>query len=106
MKIEEFRNYARDFNVIPVWRKLLADSETPLGVYRKLAKNSSGTFLLESAEYGGVWSRYSFIGVRSEASLTEREGLAMWQGTIPAGAPVNMPPLDALRISAFTISEN
>jgi anthranilate synthase component 1 len=100
MKIEEFRNYARDFNVIPVWRKLLADSETPLGVYRKLAKNSSGTFLLESAEYGGVWSRYSFIGVRSEASLTEREGLAMWQGTIPAGAPVNMPPLDALRISA------
>jgi anthranilate synthase component 1 len=100
MNIEEFRNYARDFNVIPVWRKLLADSETPLGVYRKLAKNSSGTFLLESAEYGGVWSRYSFIGVRSEASLTEREGLAMWQGTIPAGAPVNMPPLDALRISA------
>ena len=70
MNIEEFRAYAEEYNVIPVWRKLLADSETPLGVYRKLAKNAPGTFLLESAEHGGVWSRYSFIGVRSEATLT------------------------------------
>lgn len=100
MKIEEFRNYAKNFNVIPVSRKLLADSETPLGVYRKLAKNAPGTFLLESAEYGGVWSRYSFIGVHSEATLTEKNGEAVWEGNIPAGAPANMPALDALRISA------
>jgi anthranilate synthase component 1 len=100
MKIEEFRAFAQEFNVIPVWRKLLADSETPLGVYRKLAKNKAGTFLLESAEHGGVWSRYSFIGVRSEATLTEKDGLAVWEGTPPAGAPMGMPPLDALRIAA------
>lgn len=100
MKIEEFRTFAKEFNVIPVWRKLLADSETPLGVYRKLAKNAPGTFLLESAEHGGVWSRYSFIGVRSEATLTEKNGLAVWEGTPPAGAPSGMPPLDALRITA------
>ncbi len=98
MNIEEFRAFAKEFNVIPVYRKLLADSETPLGVYRKLAKNSPGTFLLESAEHGGVWSRYSFIGVRSEAALTERNGVAIWEGTPPAGAPTGMPPLDALRI--------
>ena len=100
MKIEEFRGYAKNFNVIPVSRKLLADSETPLGVYRKLAKNAPGTFLLESAEHGGVWSRYSFIGVRSEATLTEKNGKAVWEGAAPAGAPTNMPPLEALRISA------
>lgn len=100
MKIEEFRDYAKNFNVIPVSRKLLADSETPLGVYRKLAKNAPGTFLLESAEYGGVWSRYSFIGVRSEATLTEKNGEAVWEGTVPAGAPTGMPALEALRISA------
>ncbi len=82
MKIEEFREYAKTFNVIPVSRKLLADSETPLGVYRKLAKNKAGTFLLESAEHGGVWSRYSFIGVHSEATLTEKDGKALWTGTI------------------------
>lgn len=99
MKIEEFRAFAKDYNVIPVWRKLLADSETPLGVYRKLAKNAPGTFLLESAEHGGVWSRYSFIGVKSEATLTEVNGVAVWEGTPPAGAPAGMPPLDALRIA-------
>ncbi len=100
MKIEEFREYAKEFNVIPVSRKLLADSETPLGVYRKLAKNAPGTFLLESAEHGGVWSRYSFIGVSSEATLTEKDGLAVWEGNPPAGAPMGMPPLDALRIAS------
>lgn len=99
MNLEEFRTYAKEYNVIPVWRKLLADSETPLGVYRKLAKNAAGTFLLESAEYGGVWSRYSFVGVRSDATLTEKGGVAVWEGTPPSGAPSGMPPLDALRIT-------
>lgn len=100
MRIEEFREYAGNYNVIPVFRKLLADSETPLGVYRKLAQNRAGTFLLESAEHGGVWSRYSFIGVNSEATLTEKDGNAFWEGNVPAGAPTEMPPLEALRITA------
>ena len=79
MNLEEFRAYAKVSNVIPVSRKLLADSETPLGVYKKLAKSAANTFLLESAEHGGAWSRYSFIGVRSEATLSEKDGLAYWQ---------------------------
>ena len=55
MQHQEFIEYAKDFNVIPVYRKLLADGETPLGVYLKLAKSAASTFLLESAEHGGVW---------------------------------------------------
>jgi anthranilate synthase component 1 len=39
MNLEEFRTYAQTNNVIPVYRKLLADGETPLGVYRKLAQS-------------------------------------------------------------------
>ena len=50
--------------MIPVNRRLLADAETPVGLYRKLAADRPGSFLLESAEQG-VWSRYSFIGVRA-----------------------------------------
>jgi anthranilate synthase component 1 len=100
MNLEEFRNYARDFNVIPVYRKLLADGETPLGVYRKLAGTSTASFLLESAEHGGVWSRYSFIGAHSQATLTEVDGLAQWIGVAPAGAPSGIDPLEALRLSA------
>jgi anthranilate synthase component 1 len=68
-----FAELARTRRVIPVVRRLLADGETPLGVYRKLAKGEPGTFLLESAEHGGVWSRYSIVGARAAATLTERE---------------------------------
>jgi anthranilate synthase component 1 len=99
MKIEEFREYAKSNNVIPVFRRVLADGETPLGIYKKLAKNKPGTFLLESAEHGGAWSRYSFIGVNSQTTLTERGGRAEWLGTPPAGVPRDMDPLQALRES-------
>lgn len=92
-----FTELARARRVIPVVRRLLADAETPVGVYRKLAKNAPGTFLLESAEHGGVWSRYSIVGAGSSAVLTEKDGLAHWIGTPPVGVPVGGNPLEALR---------
>jgi anthranilate synthase component 1 len=98
ISLEEFRGYARDFNVIPVARKIASKTETPLSIYDKLTQNRSGTFLLESAE-AGIWARYSFIGVNSEATLTEKNGLATWLGVMPAGAPSGIDPLSALRIS-------
>lgn len=98
--IEQFREYAKNFNVIPVALTLLADNETPITLYTKLAGNRESTFLLESAEHGGAWSRYSFIGVSSSATLTEKDGLAHWLGTMPAGAPTGINPLEALQIAS------
>ena len=92
-----FRSLARDRRVIPVTRRLLADGETPVGLYRKLAADRPGTFLLESAEHGRVWSRYSFIGARCRATLTERDGQAHWLGDPPVGVPLDGDPLQALR---------
>ncbi|HEY2174948.1 MAG TPA: anthranilate synthase component I [Mycobacteriales bacterium] len=83
--------------VIPVTRRLLADSETPIGVYRKLA-GGPGTFLLESAEHGRSWSRYSFVGVRCPAVLTERDGRTAWLGE-PVFADLPDDPLEALRLT-------
>ncbi|GAB3674888.1 anthranilate synthase component I [Angustibacter aerolatus] len=94
---ETFRELARDRRVVPVVRRLLADAETPLGVYRKLAHDAPGTFLLESAEHGGVWSRYSIVGARAIATLTEHEGEAHWIGTPPVGLPTSGDPTAALR---------
>jgi anthranilate synthase component I len=94
---EEFRALAGDRRVIPVVRRLLADDETPVGVYRKLATHRPGTFLLESAENGRSWSRWSFIGVHSAAALTVRDGEAHWMGTPPVGLPQGGDPLHALR---------
>src|ERR687893_1007927 len=82
--------------VVPVTRRLLADGETPVGVYTKLA-GGPGTFLLESAEQGVAWSRYSFVGVRSVATLVERDGQAAWLGTPPEGVPLSGDPVAALR---------
>ena len=98
LSLESFREYARDFNVIPVARKISLAGQSPLSIYNKLASNRSGTFLLESAE-AGVWARYSFIGINSEATLTESNGLAIWEGVKPSGAPTGIDPLSALRIS-------
>ena len=99
-----FLDLAGDRRVIPVVRRLLADSETPVGVYRKLAGDRVGTFLLESAEHGGVWSRYSIIGARSAATLTEKDGEATWLGTPPAGVPTGGDPLQALRDTVATLA--
>jgi anthranilate synthase component I len=82
--------------LVPVTRRLLADGETPVGVYRKLAGGRPGTFLLESAEHGRSWSRFSFVGVRSSATLSERGGRAVWTGTPPPGAPTGGDPLEVL----------
>lgn len=100
MRIEEFRDFARSHTVIPVTRKFVADNETPLSLYSKLAQERPGTFLLESAENGRTWSRYSFIGVQSSATLTERDGLATWSGKKPAGAPEGIDPIQALEITS------
>ena len=95
--LEGFRTLARDRRVIPVVRRLLADGETPIGLYRKLAGERAGTFLLESAEHGRAWSRYSFVGVRSAAMLTEVDGDSRWFGNAPVGLPSGGDPLAALR---------
>ncbi|MGW2019324.1 anthranilate synthase component I [Streptomyces sp. NPDC001927] len=103
MDLETFRKLAADRRVIPVSRRLLADGDTPVALYRKLAAERPGTFLLESAENGRSWSRYSFIGVRSDATLTVQDGQAHWLGTPPVGVPTDGDPLSALRATVETL---
>lgn len=56
----EFSKKAKEGNLIPVYREILADLETPLSAFIKL-KGKNG-FLFESVEGGEKWARYSFIG--------------------------------------------
>jgi anthranilate synthase component I len=94
--LAEFRALAEKCRVISVYRRLLADAETAIGLYGKLAQNRPGSYLLESAEQG-VWSRYSFIGVRAAATLIERDGQAVWTGHAPVGLPSGGDPIEAVR---------
>ena len=59
---EEFLEKARHGNLIPVWREVLADMETPVSAFRKIAGSRANSFLLESVEGGERLARYSFLG--------------------------------------------
>ncbi len=61
LSLEEVRALARDYNLIPLARELIADTETPVSAFLKL-RGEGPAFLLESAEQGVTFGRYSFIG--------------------------------------------
>src|SRR5699024_11611473 len=83
---EDFRDRGSDQRIVPVHTTVLADTETPLSLYRRLAEGRPGGFLLESASQD-QWNRYSFVGRGPVATLTEVDGDAVWLGTPPAGMP-------------------
>jgi anthranilate synthase component 1 len=86
----------RTHRLVPITRTLFADAETPVGVYRKLAAGRPGTFLLESAEAGASFSRWSFVGVNAVASLRADGDRAVWTGDVPADFPTEGDPLEVL----------
>ncbi|KWX85280.1 hypothetical protein AMQ83_25705 [Paenibacillus riograndensis] len=60
-KVEEVLSLSREYNLIPVVTRLLADMETPIRLFQRFA-GQDRAFLLESVEGGIQWARYSFIG--------------------------------------------
>ena len=73
--IEAARALAAQGNLIPVYRDYLADMETPVSVYGKVASGRH-SFLLESVEGGERLARYSFIGTEPRLVATLRDGSA------------------------------
>jgi anthranilate synthase component I len=88
-----FGDLAAGHAVVPVWREVLADLLTPLGVYDRLRDTEGPTFLLESVEHGERWGRYSFIGLDPFLTLTARAGEVHLDG--PARAALPQAALDA-----------
>ncbi|MBX9884869.1 MAG: hypothetical protein K2X68_07835, partial [Novosphingobium sp.] len=84
-----------------VWRKLIADTETPVGAALKLMAAGRGDFLLESVEGGEVRGRYSLLGLdpdlvfRAEGASAEIN--RQWQTDRAAFVPLAEPALPALR---------
>ena len=70
---DEFERLAGDYNYVPVCREIVADLDTPLTLYHKLAVKEDFSFLLESLEGGERWGRYSFIGYRPALLFCQRQ---------------------------------
>jgi len=67
---ENFLELAKQGNLIPVTRRLLADFETPLSAYRKI-RGQGESFLFESVEGGEHMGRYSFVGCNPRAVIRQ-----------------------------------
>src|SRR3954470_7776095 len=63
--------------LVPVWREILLDTETPVSAFHKLrAGTSPFAFLLESAPAGGeTWARYTFMGTAPRAAWRLTDGV-------------------------------
>src|SRR5208283_1734150 len=58
--LEEFKQKAKQGNLVPVYREILADMETPVSAFQKIDDHKH-SFLLESMEGGEKWARFSFL---------------------------------------------
>ncbi len=85
-----FQQLAREgYNRIPVTRQIMADLDTPLSVYQKLA-DGPNTWLFESVTGGERWGRYSIIGcpartvyrIRGRQLIVEEDGETVRQQTL------------------------
>jgi anthranilate synthase component 1 len=79
---EQVATYFEQGDLVPVYRTLLADLETPVSVFLKLTRNGHPAFLLESVEGGEQVGRYSFIGVNPRGIITikNRQVTRMFDG--------------------------
>jgi anthranilate synthase component I len=75
-------------NLIPVYRELLADADTPVSAYAALG-GGDHSFLLESVVGGATWAAYSFVGVAPRAVLVWKAGTARatWYDVDGGGPP-------------------
>jgi anthranilate synthase component 1 len=84
-----------------VWRRRIADTDTPVAAALKLIEPGRGDFLLESVEGGAVRGRHSLIGLAPDLVLRARGHAAEvnphWLTDRAAFAPHSLPALDALR---------
>jgi anthranilate synthase component 1 len=71
--LEEVKRLARDGNLVPVYREILADLETPVSAFLKVNRGGY-SFLLESVEGGQRQARYSFIGTEPEKVISTHSG--------------------------------
>jgi len=69
--LAEFRSLARSGKLVPVYRELFADQDTPVSAFRKV-DDGSYAFLLESVEGGEKWGRFSLLGCRPSKVFTAR----------------------------------
>ena len=100
LTLGKYLEQARQYSVVPVTAKLLADRHTPVSLLQRFYKGQEGVFLLESVEGGEKWGRYSFIGIDAHAFVeihAEAVVIKECSGECTRMIPHNGKPLEVLR---------
>ena len=85
--LDEARELAREHTLVPLRHTFIADSETPVSAYLKL-RGDGPSFLLESAEQGQRFGRWSFLGFRPRTVIRLDEGRLTVGGEERAGRAI------------------
>lgn len=95
---DTFTRLALQGNLVPIYREILADLDTPLSAFIKISENQPYAFLLESVQGGEKWGRYSLLGADPAALFTIHGQRALWQrpGSLPEVLSETA-PLETLR---------
>ena len=97
LSLDQLRQYSGKGNLIPLYREILADYDTPVSAFAKIDHGPSA-YLLESVEGGEKWARYSFLGSGSPVVVYEdRSDLLVVQGTSKKRISSRGNPLERLR---------
>ncbi|GAB6072062.1 anthranilate synthase component I [Venenivibrio stagnispumantis] len=73
LSIEQFKELSKDYNVIPIYKEIVLDIDTPLSVFLKISSEGRFNFLFESVEKGENVGRYSFIGSSSSVYIRTKK---------------------------------
>ncbi len=95
MSFDVFLQRAQAGEVVPVWRDIVLDTDTPVSAFAKVRRGPF-SFLLESAPAGGeTWSRYTFIGTEPRSAwrlngniVEEWSASEGWHGATPTSDPI------------------
>lgn len=88
---KEFIRLSRKGNLIPVYKEIVADTETPVSAYKKIEGEYS--FLLESVEGGEKIARYSFLGVCPKSRVQIPKSFFDIKRVLEKFKPVTVPGL-------------
>lgn len=94
---EEFSRLSTQGNLVPIYREILADLETPVSAFSKI-NTGAAAYLFESVEGGENWGRYSFLGSHPMQVMWEEQGhLMVRQGKRVEKLALRENPLDQIQ---------
>lgn len=94
---DDFCSLADQGNLVPIYREILADFDTPVSAFSKI-NTGQNAFLFESIEGGENWARYSFLGSQPSVVFWEHQGEVITQkGRKQTRVPLKDNPLDHIQ---------